>query len=254
MARRRTVSKDRAPRADGRGGRLRRLRPARAARAATTMTPVDGMTATVMTRLDSFRRDDDGRIVNATDPWFLTAGRDRRPPPGARVRPLPRRPGARLRARVAGRARDRHRRPRDAARLRRLPPDRATTSWPAGPSTTRSACAAPRSRTTTAATARPGGTCRTAPTVGIPYRTLVVRDAANVLVAGRCFSATHDAHASVRSMAQCMAMGQAAGTAAALAVVGRHRSARRADRRPPRSPASRRRDPRAPAAQERPPR
>jgi hypothetical protein len=46
----------------------------------------------------------------------------------------------------------------------------------------------------------------------------VVRDAANVLVAGRCFSATHDAHASVRSMAQCMAMGQAAGSAAALAV------------------------------------
>ena len=54
--------------------------------------------------------------------------------------------------------------------------------------------------------------------VGIPYRTLVVRDASNVLVAGRCFSATHDAHASVRSMAQCMAMGQAAGTAAAHAV------------------------------------
>ena len=54
--------------------------------------------------------------------------------------------------------------------------------------------------------------------VGIPYRTLLVRDAANVLVAGRCFSATHDAQASVRSMAQCMAMGQAAGTAAALAV------------------------------------
>jgi hypothetical protein len=39
----------------------------------------------------------------------------------------------------------------------------------------------------------------------------------NVLVAGRCFSATHDAHASVRSMAQCMAMGQAAGEAAARA-------------------------------------
>jgi hypothetical protein len=54
--------------------------------------------------------------------------------------------------------------------------------------------------------------------VGIPYASLLVRDAANVLVAGRCFSATHDAHASVRSMAQCMAMGQAAGTAAALAV------------------------------------
>lgn len=53
--------------------------------------------------------------------------------------------------------------------------------------------------------------------VGIPLRTLVVRDADNVLVAGRCFSATHDAHASVRSMAQCMAMGHAAGVAAALA-------------------------------------
>ena len=66
--------------------------------------------------------------------------------------------------------------------------------------------------------ARPGSTCPTGEAVGIPYPTLVVRDATNVLVAGRCFSATHDAHASVRSMAQCMAMGQAAGTAAALAV------------------------------------
>jgi hypothetical protein len=56
--------------------------------------------------------------------------------------------------------------------------------------------------------------------VGIPLRSLVVRDAPNALVAGRCFSATHDAHASIRSMAQCMAMGQAAGTTAALATVG----------------------------------
>jgi glycine/D-amino acid oxidase-like deaminating enzyme len=53
-------------------------------------------------------------------------------------------------------------------------------------------------------------------TVDIPYRTLVPRKIENLYVAGRCFSATHDAHASVRSMAQCMAMGQAAGTAAAL--------------------------------------
>ena len=36
------------------------------------ITPVDGVTATIMTRLDSVRRDADGRIVNATDPWFLT--------------------------------------------------------------------------------------------------------------------------------------------------------------------------------------
>ena len=41
-----------------------------------------------------------------------------------------------------------------------------------------------------------------------------------VVVAGRCFSATHDAHASARSMATCMAMGQAAGTAAALSAAG----------------------------------
>ncbi len=53
--------------------------------------------------------------------------------------------------------------------------------------------------------------------VGIPLRTLIVRDAVNVLATGRCFSATHDAQASVRSMAQCMAMGHAAGVAASLA-------------------------------------
>lgn len=57
----------------------------------------------------------------------------------------------------------------------------------------------------------PDGSC-----VGIPFRTLIPLELENVLVAGRCFSATHDAHASVRSMAQCMAMGQAAGTAAAV--------------------------------------
>jgi hypothetical protein len=59
----------------------------------------------------------------------------------------------------------------------------------------------------------PDGSC-----VGIPFRTLIPLGLENVLVAGRCFSATHDAHASVRSMAQCMAMGQAAGTAVALCI------------------------------------
>ena len=52
---------------------------------------------------------------------------------------------------------------------------------------------------------------------GIPYRCLLPAGVEGLLVAGRCFSATHDAHASARSMATCMAMGQAAGTAAALA-------------------------------------
>ncbi len=53
---------------------------------------------------------------------------------------------------------------------------------------------------------------------GIPYRSLLPAGIEGLLVAGRCFSATHDAHASARSMATCMAMGQAAGIAAALAV------------------------------------
>ncbi|HEX7171807.1 MAG TPA: FAD-dependent oxidoreductase, partial [Candidatus Limnocylindria bacterium] len=52
---------------------------------------------------------------------------------------------------------------------------------------------------------------------GIPYRSLLPAGLEGMLVAGRCFSATHDAHASARSMATCMAMGQAAGTAAAMA-------------------------------------
>ncbi len=55
-------------------------------------------------------------------------------------------------------------------------------------------------------------------TYDIPYRTLLPQQVTGLLVAGRCFSATHDAHASCRSMAQTMTMGQAVGTAAALAV------------------------------------
>ena len=55
-------------------------------------------------------------------------------------------------------------------------------------------------------------------TYDIPYRSLLPNEVDGLLVAGRCFSATHDAHASCRSMAQTMTMGQAAGVAAALAV------------------------------------
>ncbi|GAA1273710.1 FAD-dependent oxidoreductase [Arthrobacter pascens] len=54
-------------------------------------------------------------------------------------------------------------------------------------------------------------------TYGIPYGTLLPADTDGLLVAGRFFSATHEAHASARSIAQCTAMGQAAGTAAAMA-------------------------------------
>jgi len=52
----------------------------------------------------------------------------------------------------------------------------------------------------------------------IPYRSLVPRQVENLLVAGRCFSGTHEARASARMIPACMAMGQAAGTAAALSV------------------------------------
>lgn len=54
-------------------------------------------------------------------------------------------------------------------------------------------------------------------TYHIPYRCLLPANCEGLIVAGRCLSADHDAHASVRSMGQCMAMGQAAGVAAAWA-------------------------------------
>ncbi len=54
-------------------------------------------------------------------------------------------------------------------------------------------------------------------TYDIPFRCLLPESVEGLLVAGRCLSADHDAHASVRSMGQCMAMGQAAAVAAALA-------------------------------------
>jgi Dehydrogenases (flavoproteins) len=50
----------------------------------------------------------------------------------------------------------------------------------------------------------------------IPYRTLVPEGSENVLVAGGLVSATREAFGSIRVQAQCMALGQAAGTAAAL--------------------------------------
>jgi hypothetical protein len=52
----------------------------------------------------------------------------------------------------------------------------------------------------------------------IPYRTLVPETIDQLLVAGRCHSATHEAAGSTRWMTQAMVMGQAAGTAAALSV------------------------------------
>jgi hypothetical protein len=180
------------------------------------ITPVPGMTATIMTRVESVGRDGD-RVVNATDPWLLTdaemAGRrqaleyvrflvDRVPGyERASLASFSTQIGVRETRRVFGDARLTR---DDVLAARRFPDEIGL-------------CGAPIEDHHSGADTRwqylPDGEA-----VGIPYRTLLVRDAANVLVAGRCFSATHDAHASVRSMAQCMAMGQAAGTAAGLAI------------------------------------
>src|SRR4029079_18255723 len=52
----------------------------------------------------------------------------------------------------------------------------------------------------------------------LPYRSLLVKGAANLLAAGRCVSATHEALASSRVTGVCMAIGEAAGVAAAMAI------------------------------------
>jgi hypothetical protein len=54
-------------------------------------------------------------------------------------------------------------------------------------------------------------------TYEIPYRCLVPRVVDGMLVAGRCISTTHEALASTRLTPTVMTLGQAAGTAAALA-------------------------------------
>ena len=177
------------------------------------ITPVDGMIATIMTRIEHVRRAGDS-VSNATEPDVLTAaemeGRrqaleyvrflvDRVPGyERASLVALGTQIGLRETRRVYGD----YRLTREDVLSARQFDDQIGL------------CGAPIEDH------RPGIGTRweylpDESAVGIPYRSLVARDALNVLVAGRCFSATHDAHASVRSMAQCMAMGQAAGTAAA---------------------------------------
>ena len=50
----------------------------------------------------------------------------------------------------------------------------------------------------------------------IPYRCLVPRGSKNLLVTGRCISATHEAQSSLRIMPVCASLGQASGVAASL--------------------------------------
>lgn len=184
------------------------------------ITPIDGTTATIMTRIEHVHHAGD-RIINATDPDVLTrvemegrrqafeyarflvakvAGYEK-----ASMVALSTQVGLRETRRVYGD----YRVTRDDVLSARQFDDQIGL------------CGAPiedhhgRSGTGTTWEYLPDGRA-----VGIPFRSLIVRDSVNTLMAGRCFSATHDAQASIRSMAQCMAMGQAAGTAAALAATG----------------------------------
>ena len=52
----------------------------------------------------------------------------------------------------------------------------------------------------------------------IPYRMLVAADIDNLLLAGRCASATHEGMAGLRVQTHCHVMGQAAGTAVAMSL------------------------------------
>ena len=53
---------------------------------------------------------------------------------------------------------------------------------------------------------------------GVPYRSLLPKGVEQLLIAGRCVSADSTAAGAIRVMPPCMGIGQAAGTAAALAV------------------------------------
>jgi hypothetical protein len=55
-------------------------------------------------------------------------------------------------------------------------------------------------------------------TPAIRLSTMISRNFANLMMAGRCVSSDRETNSALRVKASCMAMGQAAGTAAAIAV------------------------------------
>ena len=65
---------------------------------------------------------------------------------------------------------------------------------------------------------------------GIPLRSLIPKSFTNAFTAGRCMGTDRQMEASIRVMPGCYITGQAAGTAAAMAVVsGNARAVRAAD-------------------------
>ena len=183
------------------------------------ITPVEGMTATVMTRLDHVQRKEDGAVVNATDPEVLSQaemeGR-RQALEYARFL-VDKVPGYESAALIALSSQIGMRETRRVYGDYRVTREDVLSAQQFDDQI--GLCGAPIEDhvpgTGTKWEYLPDGTA-----VGIPLRSLIPADGVNVLTPGRCFSATHDAQASIRSMAQCMAMGQAAGTVAALAAEG----------------------------------
>ena len=182
------------------------------------ITPVPNTTATVMTRLDSIRKDKDGNTESVLDdPFFLTeseiAGRvqaaeyarflvDKVPGyQNSSIYGFSTMIGIRETRRVYGD----YRVEKDDVLTAKQFDDQVAL------------CGAPiedhHSGDGTNWVYLPEGSA-----VGIPLRSLIVKDSINTMVIGRCFSASHDAHASIRSMGQCMAMGVAAGVASSIAL------------------------------------
>jgi hypothetical protein len=182
------------------------------------ITPVPNTTATVMTRLDSIRKDKDGNTESVLDdPFFLTeseiAGRvqaaeyarflvDKVPGyQNSSIYGFSTMIGIRETRRVYGD----YRVEKDDVLGAKQFDDQVAL------------CGAPiedhHSGDGTNWVYLPEGSA-----VGIPLRSLIVKDSVNTMVIGRCFSASHDAHASIRSMGQCMAMGVAAGIASSIAL------------------------------------
>ena len=182
------------------------------------ITPVPNTTATVMTRLDSIRKDKDGNTESVLDdPFFLTeseiAGRVQAAEyarflvdkvPGyqdSSIYGFSTMIGIRETRRVYG---DYRVQKEDVLSAKQFDDQIAL-------------CGAPiedhHSGDGTNWVYLPDGSA-----VGIPLRSLIVKDSVNTMVIGRCFSASHDAHASIRSMGQCMAMGVAAGVSSSIAL------------------------------------
>jgi hypothetical protein len=63
----------------------------------------------------------------------------------------------------------------------------------------------------------------------VPYRSIISKDFDNLFMAGRCFSASHPALSAARNISYCMALGQAAGNAAALLVRDGKKNTREVD-------------------------